>query len=150
MGKYEAKLHSESVNKWTRVIEDKFDIEANGQTPKERITNVLDQLDDMINAGGSSDDIREFVREIITNWYKIGARRGAAEMLKDLMWYEILPDNMIDLKKKLSEPIKNKDSLLWIANLRYIEHPSDEESSRTRVTVKMSYKDIIKKLDSVR
>lgn len=148
--RYEAKLHSESVNKWTREIEDRFDIEANGSTPTERMNNALDKLDKMIKHGKSSEEIREFIRNLISNCYKTGAKRGAAEMLKDLMWYDILPDDIEKLKNLLAVPISNGDSLLWNSILKFTEHPSDDEQSKMRVVGRISYNEIFKKLETIR
>ncbi len=148
MGKYEAKLHSESINKWTKEIEDRFDIETEGETPTERIEDALEQLEEIIASGASPEEIKKFIRRSVLSWYKIGAKRGAAELLKDLMWYEVIPDNIDELKKELDEPISNSDSLLWNTVLRYKKH--DHEDGRVRTTVKVSYKSILKKLESIK
>ena len=148
MGKYEAKLHSKSVNKWTKEIEDRFDIEAEGETPVERIEDALDQLEEIIADGASPDELRGFIRKTVINWYKIGAKRGAAELLKDLMWYEILPDNIDELKQELDEPISNNDAIQWNTLLRYKKY--DKEDGRLRATVKIPYKSIFRKLQSVK
>lgn len=148
MGRYEAKLHSESVNKWASEIEDRFDIEADGSTPTERMEDVLGQLEQIIASGGSLEKLREFVKKTVVEWYKIGAKRGAAEMLKDLMWYEVLPDDMQKLESKLKEPISHNDSLLWNTVLRYKKH--NNEIDTVRATVKLTYKSIIEKLKSIK
>ena len=147
MTKYAAKLHSESVNKWTKEIEDRFVIEASGETPTQRIEDALDQLEAIISSGGSHEELRNFVRNSVITWYKVGAKRGAAEMLKDLMWYEILPDDINKLKEKLNEPLSNSDSLLWNTLLRYKKH--DNENGKIRKTIKISYQSIISKLASI-
>lgn len=148
MGRYEVKLHSESVNKWTREIEDRFDLEADGVTPTERMEDALGQLEQIIASGGSPEKLRDFIKRSVIEWYKIGAKRGAAELLKDLMWYEILPDDIKKLESELDEPISHNDSLLWNTVLRYKKHNS--EFNRVRATVKLPYKRIIKKLKSIK
>lgn len=144
MGTYEAKLHSESVNKWSAIIADRFDVENFGGTPTERMESVLNQLEERIANQVSADDLRAFVQETVLTWYKVGAKRGAAEMLKDLMWYDILPDNLEELKKKLNQPLSNNDSLLWNTSLKYKEHNNDGES--IKAGIKVTYKSIIEKL----
>ena len=120
MGTYEAKLHSQSLNKWSAIIADRFDVENFGGTPTECMESVLNQLEERIANQVSADDLRAFVRET----YKVGAKRGAAEMLKDLMWYDVLPDNLEDLKKKLNQPLSNSDALSWSMSLQHKKHDS--------------------------
>jgi len=148
MGKYEAKLHSESVNKWTGEIEDRFEIEAVGGTPTERMEDALDQLETLVRAGASHAELSSFVRKTVLTWYKIGAKRGAAEMLKDLIWYGILPNDIKKLKTELNEPLSNDDSLLWNTLLRYKKH--DDEDGKIRATIKITYESILQKLASIR
>ena len=142
MGTYEAKLHSQSLNKWSAIIADRFDVENFGGTPTECMENVLSQLEERIANQVSADDLRAFVRET----YKVGAKRGAAEMLKSLMWYGILPDQFEDLKEELEQPLSNHDSLSWSASLKYKEH---NEGSKLieKVHVRVTYKSIIEKLE---
>jgi hypothetical protein len=147
MGKYEAKLHSESINKWTKEIEDRFDIEADGNTPTERIEDALGQLEKIISSGSSPDELKKFVQKSVIEWYKIGAKRGAAELIKDLMWYDILPDDLKKLENELRTPLLNNDSLLWSTVLRYKKH--DDEFEKVRASVKISYKSIIQKLKQI-
>ncbi|WP_318480250.1 hypothetical protein [Photobacterium leiognathi] len=148
MGQYEKKLHSMTLKKWTKEIEDRFDIEADGESPTERIEDALEQLDEIISSGGSPEELRKFIRSSVIQWYKIGAKRGAAEMLKDLMWYEILPDDIDELKEMLDEPLSESDALLWSTVLKYKKH--DSENGLVRATVKLPYKRIIKKLESLK
>ena len=142
MGTYEAKLHSQSLNKWSAIIADRFDVENFGGTPTECMENVLSQLEERIANQVSADDLRAFVRET----YKVGAKRGAAEMLKSLMWYGILPDQFEDLKEELEQPLSNHDSLSWSASLKYKEH---NEGSKLieKVHVRVTYKSSIEKLE---
>ena len=142
MGKYEAKLHSESVNKWSSIIADRFDVENFGGTPTECMENVLSQLEERIANQVSADDLRAFVRET----YKVGAKRGAAEMLKDLMWYDVLPDNLEDLKKKLNQPLSNSDALSWSMSLQHKKHNGESESI-FKASIRITYKSIIEKLE---
>jgi len=106
MSKYAAKHHSQSINKWTKEIEDRFEIDAEGTTPTDRINDALDQLEEIIASGGTKEELRSFIKTSVIKWYKIGAKRGAAELLKDLMWYEVLPDDIEELKNSLEEPLK--------------------------------------------
>ena len=142
MGKYEAKLHSESVNKWSSIIADRFDVENFGGTPTECMESVLNQLEERIANQVSADDLRAFVRET----YKVGAKRGAAEMLKDLMWYDVLPDNLEDLKKKLNQPLSNSDALSWSMSLQHKKHNGESESI-FKASIRITYKSIIEKLE---
>lgn len=137
-----------TLNKWTKEIEDRFDLEAEGTKPTEKMENALDQLDELIAQGSSPEELRKFVRESITTWYKVGAKRGAAEMLKDLMWYDILPDDMDELRNTLEEPISKNDSLVWSSVLKYKKHDSERDKART--SVKLRYKKILKKLEKLR
>jgi len=148
MGTYEAKLHSQSLNKWSAIIADRFDVENFGGTPTECMESVLNQLEKRIANQVSPDDLRAFVQATVLKWYKVGAKRGAAEMLKDLMWYDILPDNLEELKKKLNQPLSNNDSLLWNTSLQYKEH---NEGSKLieKVHVRVTYKSIIEKLEKL-
>lgn len=144
MGTYEAKLHSQSLNKWSAIIADRFDVENFGGTPTECMESVLNQLEKRIANQVSADDLRAFVQETVLTWYKVGAKRGAAEMLKDLMWYDILPDNLEELKKKLNQPLSNNDSLLWNTSLQYKEH--NDEIKSIKAGIKVTYKSIFEKL----
>ena len=142
MGTYEAKLHSQSLNKWSAIIADRFDVENFGGTPTECMENVLSQLEERIANQVSADDLRAFVRET----YKVGAKRGAAEMLKDLMWYDVLPDNLEDLKKKLNQPLSNSDALSWSMSLQHKKHNGESESI-FKASIRITYKSIIEKLE---
>ncbi|WP_146215055.1 hypothetical protein [Rivihabitans pingtungensis] len=142
MSTYEARLHSESVNKWSSIIADRFDVENFGGTPTECMENVLSQLEERIANQVSADDLRAFVRET----YKVGAKRGAAEMLKDLMWYDVLPDNLEDLKKKLNQPLSNSDALSWSMSLQHKKHNGESESI-FKASIRITYKSIIEKLE---
>ena len=146
MGTYEAKLHSQSLNKWSAIIADRFDVENFGGTPTECMESVLNQLEKLIANQVSPDDLRAFVQATVLKWYTVGAKRGAAEMLKDLMWYGILPDQFEDLKEELEQPLSNHDSLSWSASLKYKEH-NEESKLIEKVHVRVTYKSIIEKLE---
>lgn len=117
--KYKAKHHSMSVNKWRKEIEERFDVEADGDTPTEKMEDALDQIEDLLNSNLAPDEINRYIKKVVVRWYKIGAVRGAAELLKDLAWYEILPEEISELKEKLDEPLENDDFLFWKSNLKY-------------------------------
>ena len=117
--KYKAKHHSMSVNKWRKEIEERFDVEADGDTPSEKMEDTLDQIEDLLESNLSIDEVNRFIKRVVVRWYKIGAIRGAAELLKDLAWYEILPDDISELRDKLKEPLDNDDFLFWKSNLKY-------------------------------
>lgn len=146
MGTYEAKLHSQSLNKWSAIIADRFDVENFGGTPTECMESVLSQLEKRIANQVSADDLRAFVQETVLTWYKVGAKRGAAEMLKDLMWYDILPDNLEELKKKLNQPLSNSDALSWSMSLQHKKHNGESESI-FKASIRITYKSIIEKLE---
>jgi len=145
--KYKQKHHSMSVNKWRKEIEERFDIEAFGDKPTDKMEDALDQLEGMIDDNIPVDEINEFIRKIVLRWYKIGAIRGAAEMLKDLAWYELLPDDEDELKEKLSEPIDNDDYLFWKASLKY--KTIDGETNIPKRNFSIPYDKILEKYEKI-
>ena len=145
--KYKKKHHSMSINKWRKEIEEKFDIEAFGDTPTEKMEDALDQVEGMIDDNVPVDEINEFIRKVVLRWYKIGAVRGAAEMLKDLVWYEVLPEDEVELKEELSEPIDNDDYLFWKASLKY--KTIDGNTNKQKRDFSITYKKILNKYGKI-
>jgi len=46
--RYKAKHHSMSLNKWVKEIEERFDLEADGDTPTEKMEDALEQIEDLL------------------------------------------------------------------------------------------------------
>ena len=145
--KYKAKHHSMSVNKWRKEIEERFDVEADGDTPTEKMEDALDQIEDLLNSNLSPDEINRYIKKVVVRWYKIGAVRGAAELLKDLVWYEILPEELSELKEKLNEPIENDDFLFWKSNLKY--KVVDGELKKIKKDISIDYERILSKYSKI-
>lgn len=137
-----------SINKWRKEIEERFDLEADGDSPTEKMEDVLDQLDDIIsNSNLSKDEVNQYIKKVVIRWYKIGAVRGAAELLKDLTWYEILPEDINELKKKLSEPIESDDFLFWKTSLKY--KAIGTGLKRVKKDISIDYKRILEKFKKI-
>jgi hypothetical protein len=146
--KYKAKHHSMSLNKWRKEIEERFEIEADGITPAEKMEDAIDQIEDLLADNLSVDEVNNFIKRMVLRWYKIGAIRGAAEMLKDLAYYyDILPDDEKELKNELSEPIENDDFLFWKANLKY--KSVGNATKKTKKDFSISYKRILRKYSNI-
>ena len=77
----------------------------------------------------------------------IEAVRGATEMLKDLAYYDILPDGIKKLKNELSEPIENDDVLFWKANLKY--KLVGNNTKKTKNDFFTSYNKILRKYSKI-
>ena len=148
--KYKAKHHSMSINKWRKEIEERFDVEAYGDTPTERMEDALGQVEELFNSNLTPKEINEYIeyiKKIFARWYKIGAARGAAEMLKDLAWYEILPKDINKLKEKLNEPVNNNDFLFWKSNLKF--KAINGERKEINNDISLSYKRILWKYSKI-
>lgn len=145
--KYKAKHHSMSVNKWRKEIEERFDLEADGDTPTEKMEDTLDQIEDLLDGNLSPDEVNRYIKKVVVRWYKIGAVRGAAELLKDLSWYEILPDDLSKLKNKLREPLENDDFLFWKSSLKYKVVNGDVKKLKKDISI--DYERILEKYSKI-
>ena len=106
----EKRARSQSMNKWIRVIQEEFDLEVEGSTPTERMKDLIEQLRQLSDDDGSLEEIDRFVQKAILTWYRKGARRGAAELVKLLYENGVLDDEIYD---ELPERIE------WAKGLRY-------------------------------
>ena len=106
----EKRARSESMTKWIGVFEEEFDLDAEGSTPTERMNDLIEQLRQLSDDGGSLEEIDRFVQKTVLTWYRKGARRGAAELVKLLYENEVLDDEIYD---ELPERIE------WAKGLRY-------------------------------
>lgn len=104
------KAASRSMNKWIGVFEEEFDLEAEGNTPTERMEHLIKQLRQLSDGSESLEEIDRFVQRKVLSWYRKGARRGAAELVKLLYENGVLDDDVYD---KLPEKIE------WAKGLRY-------------------------------
>jgi hypothetical protein len=145
--KYKAKHHSMSINKWRKEIEERFDVEADGDTPTDKMEDALDQVEDLLNSNLSPEEINRYIKKIVVRWYKIGAVRGAAELLKDLAWYELLPEGITELQEELSEPLENDDFLFWKSSLKY--KAVGGEQKRVKKDFSISYVRILQKYSKI-
>ena len=114
----EKRARSESMTKWIGVFEEEFDLDAEGSAPTERMNDLINQLHDLLDDGGSLKEIDRFVRKAIVSWYRIGARRGAAELVNLLYKDGVLDDKVYDLPDKIE----------WTKRLKYVRF--DGEKSR--------------------
>ena len=87
---------SKSMNKWIGVYEEEFDLEAEGSTPTERMEDIIEQLRQLLDGGDSLEEIDRFVQRKVLTWYRKGALRGAAELVKLLgdHVYDELPEKI--------------------------------------------------------
>ena len=145
--KYKAKHHSISINKWRKEIKERFDVKAEGYTPTEKMEDALDQVEELLNSNLTPEEINQYIKKIVVMWYKIGALRGAAEMLNNLVWYEILPESITELTQKLSEPIVNDDFLFWKARLKYKAIGGEKKTSKKDFSI--SYSRILRKYSKI-
>ena len=76
------RVASKSMNKWIEVFEEEVDLEAEGSTPTERMEDLIEQLRQRSDGGDSLEEIDRFFQRTVLTWYRIGARRGAAELVK--------------------------------------------------------------------
>ena len=106
----EKRARSQSMNKWIGVIQEEFDLEVEGSTPTERMKDLIEQLRQLSDDDGSLEEIDRFVQRAILTWYRKGARRGAAELVKLLYDKGVLDDEVYD---ELPEKIE------WDKGLRY-------------------------------
>ena len=136
-----------SVNKWRKEIEERFELDADGDTPAEKMEDALDQIEDLIESNLSAKEINRYIKRVVMSWYKIGAVRGAAELLKDLSWYEIIPGNISELRETLKEPLSNEDFLFWKASLKY--KTVDGETKRVKRDFSVDYEHILKKYEKI-
>jgi hypothetical protein len=104
----EKRARSESMNKWIGVFKEEFDIEAEGDTPTERMRQVIEQLRQLAEGAESIEQMQAFIRKKITKWYRIGARRGALELALFLKEKGVLNDE--DLPERIT----------WKKGLTYI------------------------------
>lgn len=101
---------SKSMNKWIKRFKEELDLEAEGNTPTERMEDLLKQLRQPSNGDDSLEEIDRFIQKKVLTWYRKGARRGALELVKLLYENGVLDDHVYD---KLPEKIE------WAIGLRY-------------------------------
>lgn len=98
---------SKSMNKWIGKFEEELALEAGGNTPTERMEDLIKRLKQLSNGDDLLEKIDRFVQERVIVWYRTGARRGAVELVKLLYEKGVLDDH------ELSEKIE------WAKGLRY-------------------------------
>ena len=101
---------SQSINKWIERLEEEFDLEAEGDTPTERMEDIIEQLRQLLDGSNSLEEIDRFVQRKVLTFYRKGARRGAIEHEKLLYENGVLDDDVYD---ELPEKIE------WTKGLRY-------------------------------
>lgn len=101
---------SQSMNKWIGKFEKALDLEAEGSIPTKRMEDLIKKLRQLSNGGDSLEEIDRFVQRKVLAWYRIGARRGALELVKLLYEDEVLDDDVYD---ELPEKIE------WTKGLPY-------------------------------
>ena len=101
---------SKSMNKWIKRFKEELDLEAEGNTPTERMEDLLKQLRQPSNGDDSLEEIDRFIQKKVLTWYRKGARRGAVELVKLLYENGVLDDVYDELPEKIE----------WTIDLRYI------------------------------
>ena len=89
----EKRAASRSMNKWIGVLENELDVEPDGSRPTERMKSAIEQLRSRLEDSQSADDIEVYVRDLVLKWYRIGARRGAAEVIRELCELKIVTED---------------------------------------------------------
>ena len=119
----EKKAASRSMNKWISVFEEEFDIDPEGERPTERMRSVIEQLQLRLEELHSAEEFDNFMKKTVTKWYRIGARRGAAEAIKKLHEMAIISD---DDYESLPETLE------WKKKLRYTGFDGKNKNIRRR------------------
>ena len=119
----EVRARSESMNKWIGIFEEELDLEAEGSTPTERMTEIIAKLRELTDDEGALEEMERFVRRRVIAWYRIGARRGAAEFVRLLFNEGILDDEQY---QRLPE------SLEWRKRIRYLGFDGTRKSIKKR------------------
>jgi len=101
---------SQSMTKWIGIIEEELDLEAEGDSPTKKMRHLIQQLQEITNDTETAEELEKFIKRLVITWYKIGARRGAAELVNLLYEKEILKD---EIYEKLPEKIKWKKGLTY-------------------------------------
>ncbi|MFE8725502.1 hypothetical protein [Aeromonas hydrophila] len=71
---------SESMNKWIGRLEDELDFQSYGQTPTERMENIIEQIKERIPE--VDFEFAEELDQLITSAYFVGAHAGFSRALK--------------------------------------------------------------------
>ena len=100
---------SQSMNKWIGKFKEELDLEVEGNTPTEKMGDIIEQLRQLSNGGDSLEEIDRFVQRKVLTWYRKGALRGAVELVK-LLYENGVLDHVYD---KLPEKIE------WTKGLGY-------------------------------
>jgi len=104
------KAHSQTLNKWISIIEEEFDLQAEGERLTKQMEDLIEQLHDMVNGENTVKEIDKCIRRTAISWYKIGAKRGAKETIK------ALTENWLLDEESLEEMPEN---ITWKAGLNY-------------------------------
>lgn len=69
---------SESMNKWIGIIQDETEILSVGETPTEKMTDLIKQIKLVIDSGGNPD---ESINDLIQSTFNQGIQSGFAKAL---------------------------------------------------------------------
>ncbi|WIH28877.1 hypothetical protein [Photobacterium damselae] len=69
---------SESMNKWIGIIQDETEILSAGETPTEKMTDLIKQIKLVIDLGGNPD---ESINDLIQSTFNQGIQSGFAKAL---------------------------------------------------------------------
>jgi len=108
----------QSMNKWIGVIEEKFELDTWGDTPTEKMNNVLGQLSDLVHKPEDIDEINSFTQKTVKSWYKVGVRRGAALIIKELLEASVIEESDLEFISK---------EISWKKGLNYKTFTGEKE-----------------------
>ncbi|GAB6163512.1 hypothetical protein JCM12298_26720 [Desulfothermus naphthae] len=120
------KIHSQTLNKWRKRLEKKFDFEAEGDRPTEKMEDSIEKIE-------------EIIVDKTKIWYKIGAKRGIQKFIEKILNQEIQVKNTEDG----IELVTNIDKIEWEKNLKI---KVGNKTKKEKVKITLSF---IKDLDFV-
>ena len=130
----EKKAASQAINRTLKMIEEEFEIEVDKEDkypPTRRREITIERL---------KDEIDKFTEQVVIKWYKVGARRGALEILRVLIDKNVIDD---DEYKKF---IEDFDKLEWNSSLNYTKYDGDKAKTE-RMKFSIDFQKILKRLD---
>ncbi len=143
----EKKAASKAIQKTLQMIEDEFEIELDKEDkypPRKRRKITIDLLKEKLEENEDildeiNEEVDEFTEKTIIKWYKVGARRGALEMLRALIDEDVIDDieyeEFIDDFKRLS----------WYCSLNYMQF--DENKAKVKLRkFSINFQRILKRL----
>lgn len=144
----EKKAASQAIHYTLQMIEDEFEIELDKEDkypPRKRRKITIELLKEKIEANEDVldeiyEEVDEFVEKTIVKWYKVGARRGALEVLRALIDQDVIDDD------EYENFIDDFEKIKWKCSLNYTKFDEDKAKVKSK-KYSINFQRLLKRLE---